>query len=362
MSLQSQLFRGDPKLEAAAVSDPAHIVPGAKGDHVRKIQMALIQLDGAVIVPDGIYGPSTADAVLAYKKKRNIVNRSYQTQPDNISGKMTVAALDRELFDKESPAAENGVAICKFTDVRCHQRGATLSFAASASPAPISPPSPLKHAIEVMGMAKTWAGMALMWLRALRGFYLQGGRPPESLALFETVNVHFHLTGLPRAEEQANQLDKIITNYANILSILNNPNVMGDDPNLYSDPQDPRFGAFASAKIGGFHDSSVSKKVWFHGLFLSVPGQKARVAIILHECAHSVASGLHYAYGHPKASGGAAGEPLGRGARHPRNYEKLTPDEALHNADTYSTFAAHASTSNPGPAGDIRPGAHNINE
>jgi hypothetical protein len=47
MALQSQLFSGDPKLEAAAVSDSAHIVPGSSGDHVRKIQMALIQLDGA---------------------------------------------------------------------------------------------------------------------------------------------------------------------------------------------------------------------------------------------------------------------------------------------------------------------------
>jgi hypothetical protein len=97
MPLQSQLFRGDPKLEAAAVSDPAHIVPGAMGNHVSKIQQALIQLDGAAIDADGIYGPGTAAAVLAFKRKRNIVNRAYQTTPDNIVGKMTIAALDKEL-------------------------------------------------------------------------------------------------------------------------------------------------------------------------------------------------------------------------------------------------------------------------
>jgi peptidoglycan hydrolase-like protein with peptidoglycan-binding domain len=101
MALQSQLFRGDAKLEAAAVSDPAHIVPGARGEHVRKIQLALIQLDEAVIDPDGIYGPATAAAVFAYKNKRNIVNRSYQTQADNIVGKMTMALLDAELLSKE---------------------------------------------------------------------------------------------------------------------------------------------------------------------------------------------------------------------------------------------------------------------
>ncbi len=101
MALFSARFRGDSKLEAAAVSDPAHITQGARGDHVRKIQLALIQLDGAKIDPDGNYGPATAAAVLAYKRKRNIVNRSYQTQADNIVGKMTMAALDAELLLQE---------------------------------------------------------------------------------------------------------------------------------------------------------------------------------------------------------------------------------------------------------------------
>jgi peptidoglycan hydrolase-like protein with peptidoglycan-binding domain len=103
MPLQSRLFRGDAKLEAAAVSDPAHIMPGTSGDHVRKIQLALNRLDGADLDPDGRYGQATADAVLAYKRKRNIVNRSYQTQADNIVGKMTIAALDRELVQKAEP-------------------------------------------------------------------------------------------------------------------------------------------------------------------------------------------------------------------------------------------------------------------
>ena len=102
MALQSQLLRGDPKLEAAAVSDPAHITTGAKGDHVRKIQIALTVLDGADLAHDGAYGPKTAAAVLAYKQKRNIVNRSYQTKADNIVGKMTMASLDEEMKKKES--------------------------------------------------------------------------------------------------------------------------------------------------------------------------------------------------------------------------------------------------------------------
>jgi peptidoglycan hydrolase-like protein with peptidoglycan-binding domain len=101
MALQSRLLRGDPKLEAAAISDPAHIVPGTRGEQVRKIQLALIQLERANIQPDGIYAPSTSAAVLLYKQRRNIVNRSYQTTADNIVGKMTIASLDEELLGAE---------------------------------------------------------------------------------------------------------------------------------------------------------------------------------------------------------------------------------------------------------------------
>ena len=49
MALKSGFFSGDPKLEAAAISDPAHILQGAFGIHVSKIQQALIKLDNAFI-------------------------------------------------------------------------------------------------------------------------------------------------------------------------------------------------------------------------------------------------------------------------------------------------------------------------
>ncbi|MBS1213701.1 MAG: uncharacterized protein H6R26_2318 [Proteobacteria bacterium] len=105
MGLQSKLFRGDPKLEAAAVSNPGHIVPGASGDHVAKLQYALLMLGDAGIDPaeqeSKRYGPSTANAVLSYKNKRNIINRSYQTQADNIVGIMTMASLDKEMLETE---------------------------------------------------------------------------------------------------------------------------------------------------------------------------------------------------------------------------------------------------------------------
>jgi hypothetical protein len=49
------------------------------------------------------YGPSTAQAVLAFKRVRRIINHSYQTQADDIVGKMTIAALDEVVRRKERP-------------------------------------------------------------------------------------------------------------------------------------------------------------------------------------------------------------------------------------------------------------------
>jgi hypothetical protein len=61
------------------------------------------------------YGPSTADAVLTYKTTRNIVNRSYQTQADNIVGKMTIAAMDKELLISDQATTIEAIAIrCEF--------------------------------------------------------------------------------------------------------------------------------------------------------------------------------------------------------------------------------------------------------
>jgi hypothetical protein len=101
MTLSSNLFRGSAALEACAVKDSAHVIPGASGDHVARIQLALSVLDGSKIAQTDItsrrYGKSTAAAVLAYKRKRKIINPSYQSTADDIVGKMTIAALDKEM-------------------------------------------------------------------------------------------------------------------------------------------------------------------------------------------------------------------------------------------------------------------------
>ncbi|MGI8989211.1 MAG: hypothetical protein ACR2I2_06465 [Bryobacteraceae bacterium] len=105
MPLQSKLFRDDQKLQACLLHDASHVTVGAVGDHVGRIQTALMQIDGLPIdsheILDKRYGSSTASAVLRYKTKRKIINRSYQTQADNIVGKMTIASLDEEMLRRE---------------------------------------------------------------------------------------------------------------------------------------------------------------------------------------------------------------------------------------------------------------------
>jgi hypothetical protein len=109
------LFKGDAALEACLVRDSAHVTQGAVGPHVAKIQLALVTVDDADIDADELgvatYGPSTAQAVLDYKTERQIINFTYQTRPDNIVGKMTIARLDRDLVGKEN--APPGANTCR---------------------------------------------------------------------------------------------------------------------------------------------------------------------------------------------------------------------------------------------------------
>jgi hypothetical protein len=105
----SQLFKHDKRCMACAVSHAHHIAPGAQGVHVAKIQYALMVLDG--FHPDvqelrGMnYGRSTAAGVLAYKRKRRVINFSYQTTADNIVGIMTIRQMDREVWEDELRAS-----------------------------------------------------------------------------------------------------------------------------------------------------------------------------------------------------------------------------------------------------------------
>lgn len=116
MALRSNLFSGDAALEGAATVANRHIMRGAAGPHVGKIQIALVILDGASIAQgerDATrYGASTAAAVLAYKQAREIINHAYQAQADDIVGVMTMKSLDDEMLAQQSPPPRSARSVC----------------------------------------------------------------------------------------------------------------------------------------------------------------------------------------------------------------------------------------------------------
>ncbi len=105
MPLRSTTLQGNAALQACLDNDQAHVTPGTAGAHVGLIHKCLLVLESSPIAPDEIrsrtYGRTTAAAVLSYKKARNIINRSYQQQADNIVGKMTIARLDEDIAKVE---------------------------------------------------------------------------------------------------------------------------------------------------------------------------------------------------------------------------------------------------------------------
>jgi len=113
MPLKSDTLAKDERLEACLVDDSAHLTLGVQGDFVAKVQAVLIFLDELTIDEKELesltYGKSTAAAVLAFKKKRKIINRSYQQHEDDIVGKMTIKALDDELAIAENAPVDLSV-------------------------------------------------------------------------------------------------------------------------------------------------------------------------------------------------------------------------------------------------------------
>lgn len=113
MPLRSQLFAGQRRLEACSRNHADHILLGAIGDHVERIQRALVRLDKAFISPGelkiALYGQSTAKAVLAYKTKRKIINHAYQSVEDDIVGVMTINQMDDELLKRPRTNLQPGI-------------------------------------------------------------------------------------------------------------------------------------------------------------------------------------------------------------------------------------------------------------
>ena len=356
MSLQSNLFRGDPRLEAAAVSDPAHIVTGAIGEHVAKLQQALIELDGAIInvteLQAAKYGVSTANAVLAFKKKRNIVNRSYQTQADNIVGKMTIAAMDRELAGRARPGTDPEPCCFCGNHFARHSRSekigssrVLLAFASIGDPPRRSAGlSPKAVALSRVGKAKEWIATTLAALdRANLG--LSPNQPPP-IREWQGLNANF---GLPHGIARITRVpgapivpvihgfglpDLINTKEDYIGHLIHMYNVMrrtldGDvinetflkKPGIVGD----RTYAITLTQGNNLLDSSLPDGLYFTDFFTTA-GENKQTEVLVHECAHFIANTLIQDVVHPDDTA----------------YQNITPREAITNAYSFSTFVIHS--------------------
>lgn len=334
MALQSQLFGGDPKLEAAALFDSAHIVPGASGPHVGKIQTALVSLDGASIDVDSAYGDATAAAVLAYKQKRNIVNRSYQTQADNIVGRMTMAALDREMVQKESEANDDtGRIHCRNFPFPSAPPIVNVSFSignalvGAPSVAQTAPPTPRDEALGRVQSASIEVASAIKFIR-LRRAQLLSGIPAARFTTsepFVALNTHFKLDQHPKPFEHLDFLERVYTRIGVVLATA-------DD--IFID--DPRTRDFANAFLGGFNEPNHPQhgKIRF-GPAYAGKGILFQTSVLIHEGAHFVDHLIgHFASELPA--------PAGTPVDSAKNYVQLDATEASHNAYTYAQFALHA--------------------
>lgn len=91
------------RLSACLASDPQHIAPGQRGDHVKALQSALEIIRKRrpeiglmpITDPDGNYGASTRAIVRKYKEFHHIVRTGQSL--DDIIGRMTISQIDNDL-------------------------------------------------------------------------------------------------------------------------------------------------------------------------------------------------------------------------------------------------------------------------
>jgi peptidoglycan hydrolase-like protein with peptidoglycan-binding domain len=340
MALQSNLLRGDPRLEAAAVSDPAHITPGATGPDVKKIQQALNKLDRAGLKEDGIYGPRTAAAVLAYKRARNIVNRKYQTQADNIVGKMTIASLDAEMARVEPKPGPLTNVNCFPT--RLYPSGSVRLFptafaitnvsAVGAAPA-VTPQTLLDQAQETLPLAIVWCNAALLKLIEVRGkierFHVYTA---DEIKSFEPIQTHFkvNIPSIPDTDA-TDRIDKIIKLYQGILKVFG----LGMK-RFQGDPNNPNK---AIAPLGGFDNDQMITI----GKDFANSNTNMRAAVLIHEGAHFVdANCSHAASELPSPDGSPITDVFGQTVNPTgKNYAQLDFNLAIRNAYSVAQCAMH---------------------
>jgi hypothetical protein len=342
MPLVSQLFSGDPAFERCLVDDQAHITPGSRGPHVNKIQTALFTLDRYVVAPVEVqsqtYGTSTANGVLAYKRKRGIINRAYQSQADNVVGKMTIASLDAEMAGAgPKPQTLNCFPSRLYSSNRFRLAFAipvsNVAATGAGAPTPLTPDILLDQARQSLPVATAWCQATLNKLGEVRKkierFHVY---TPDEIKSFEPIQIHFKVN-IPSVEEteSKDKIDKIIELYRALLKVFGTGTTrMVGDPNNSNK---------ATAPLGGFGRGGVITI----GQDFANANANMRAAVLIHEGGHFAdANCSHAASEQPAPDGTPISDEFGiRTNPSQKNYAQLDFDLSIRNAYSVAQCAMH---------------------
>ncbi len=279
MPLLSELFRGDSKLENATIHDSAHILPGSSGPHVEKIQVALMLLDSASIAPRelviDLYGETTAASVLAYKRKRNIVNRSYQSTADNIVGKMTIASLDSEMAKRSAIQKRCG---CDYTPAGEPKRKRHFFAFASSGAGLLNVNAPAVQSTLDMALAAIPTAL-MMRNKAKQALdeLISGSNTKLSALCLEALKRHYKVS---RAEDVDRVARKVRNSLAEVVSRLLSARAW-----------------LRQGKGGGFAETPQPRDGHTYIMAnYSVAGRLLRPTILIHEAFHDL-SGFNEDFG-----------------------------------------------------------------
>jgi hypothetical protein len=279
--------------------------------------------------------------VLAYKRKRSIINFSFQTQADDIVGKMTVASLDKEMVEFERQLDSAAVCHCRdFPRAPVTAGGQRPAFTlglivpipAGAVGATLTG-SPRAQALGRLDGAQQWTASARNFIR-LGIAQILSGLPIDTFKDSEprkALVTHFKIDTVPKPIDHLNFLDGVYELIAETFASANT--IFKDDPTTHD---------FANAHLGGFFHKSnpVLGKIRF-GPAYGGKGELVQTAVLVHEAAHFVNSKIdHFASELPAPNGTLVNS--SKGIVHTKNYVQLSFQEAANNAYTYAQFALHA--------------------
>jgi hypothetical protein len=322
MPLRSKLLKGDHRLQSCLVEDASHVTQGMTGPFVGRIQDALFVIDGLKVERSEQighrYGASTATAVLDYKTQRNIINPKYQSRPDNIVGKMTIAALDRELLKKEfaQPTmrhycgydADGRTLVLSNLQSTLSLRQ-NLAFSLTSSGSLASAPTTSSPATVAKSRAPGARRLVQLALGRLEAMIHDKQHPklpqsPIMLASFDALWRNFGMPVFPKNNPLlTNQMNGAVQNlddYLNVVkdvlkgmeaNLANAANIFNDVPM----PWYPKAHAFTVAitrKPGDPPASNFPDGIYFNQRYLTDGTNKVgplkQMEVALHECGHLV--------------------------------------------------------------------------